>query len=95
MYPQVTNICQMYRLGKLVLIEDCTLPEDPCTFVIISRLILLRMRIVSAKYCRENQNTLMAFKNIFPKMVPFYEIMWKNITDPDRPHMTMKYGTCA
>jgi len=53
------------------------------------------MRIVSAKHYKENQNTPMAFKNIFPKMVPFYEIMWKNITDPDRPHMTIKYGTCA
>ena len=36
MYPQVGNICQMYRLEKLVLIEDCTLHEDTCTFVIIS-----------------------------------------------------------
>jgi len=28
-------------------------------------------------------------------MVSFYLIMWKNITDPDRPHMKIKYGACA
>ena len=95
MYPQVANICQMCRPGKLVLIEDCALNEDPCTFVIISLGILLRMRIVSVKSCKENQNKPMAFKNVFPKMVLFYETMWKNITDPDSPHVTIKYGACA
>jgi hypothetical protein len=34
-----------------------TLREDQYTFVIISRRILLRMRNVSDKRCRENQNT--------------------------------------
>jgi hypothetical protein len=37
----------------------------------------------------------LAFKNVFPKMVKCYVIMWKNITDPDRPHMTIKYVACA
>jgi len=27
-----------------------------------------------------------------PKMASFYGIMWKNITDPDRLNMTLKYG---
>jgi hypothetical protein len=34
---------------------------------------------VSDKYCRENQNT--HFENR-----AFYEIMWKNIAQPGRPH---------
>jgi hypothetical protein len=48
-----------------------TLHEDLCTFVIISRWILLRMRNVSDKSCRENQNTHFMFNNVFPKIVPF------------------------
>jgi len=63
-YPQVTNICQMYRFWKVTLIENCTSHEDPCTFVIVSRWILLRMRNVSDKICRENQNTHLA---VFPE----------------------------
>jgi hypothetical protein len=35
-----------------------TLHEDLFTFLIISRSILLRMRNVSDKICRENQNIL-------------------------------------
>jgi hypothetical protein len=48
-----------------------TLHEDHQTFFIISRLILLRMRNVSDKSCRENQNTHFMFSNVFPKIVPF------------------------
>ena len=29
------------------------------------------------------------FSNFFPKILPFFEIMWKNIVDPDRPDMTI------
>ena len=42
-----------------------------------SRLILLRMRNVSDKYCRENQNTHFMFKHIFPKIVPFMRLRGK------------------
>ena len=48
-----------------------TLHEELCTFMAISRLILLRMRNVSDKSCRENQNTHFVFSNIFTKIVPF------------------------
>jgi hypothetical protein len=33
-----------------------TLHEDICTFMTISRIVFLRMRTVSDKICRENQN---------------------------------------
>ena len=43
-----------------------------CTFVIISRWILLRMRNVSDKSWRENQNTHFVFSKLFLlKIVPF------------------------
>jgi hypothetical protein len=48
-----------------------TLHKDLCTFMIISRSILLRMRNVSDKSCTENQNTHFMFNNVSPKIVPF------------------------
>ena len=48
-----------------------TLHEDQYTFLIISRLILLRMRNVSDKSCRENQNTHFVFSNFLSKTVQF------------------------
>jgi hypothetical protein len=52
------------------------LREDVSTFVTISRWILLRMRNVSNKSCRENQNTYFMFSNFFPRVVPFMT-MWE------------------
>jgi hypothetical protein len=51
----------------------CTLPGDLCTFMMISRWILLRMKNDSDKSCRENQNTHFVFR-IENRAV--YEIMW-------------------
>jgi hypothetical protein len=48
-----------------------TLHEGLFTFMIIFRLILLRMRNVSDKSCRENQNTRFVYNNFFPKVLPF------------------------
>jgi len=39
--------------------------EDQCTFLTISHSALLRMRNVSDKSCRENQNTHFMFSNFF------------------------------
>jgi hypothetical protein len=57
-----------------------TLHEDLCTFVIISRWILLRMGNISNKSCRENQNTHFMFNNFFRKSFR----LWDNVK---------KYGT--
>jgi len=46
-------------------------------FFVISRWIILRMRNVSDKSCRENQNTHFVFSNFFPQNRAVYEIMWK------------------
>ena len=42
-----------------------TLREDQYTFMIVSGLVLLRMRNVSDKNCKENQNTHFIFSNFF------------------------------
>jgi len=61
-----------------------TLHKDKHKFVIISSSVLLRMRDVSDKSCRENLNTHSIFNNIFLKHA-IYEIMWKNVVQPDSP----------
>ena len=67
-----------------------TLLEDLCVFMIISRWILLGMRNVSDKSCRENQNTHFMFSNsFFSKILPFVLHMWKNTVVSDRPQMTI------
>jgi hypothetical protein len=55
--------------------------ENLCTFVIIFRWILLRMRNVSDKICTENQNIHFMFNNIFPKIV----LLWDNVEKHGRP----------
>jgi hypothetical protein len=66
-----------------------TLHEDLCTFVIVSRRILLRMRNVSDKSCRENKKKKFIFNNFFRESRTVCEIMWKNTVEPDRPQMTI------
>jgi hypothetical protein len=34
----------------------------------------------------ENQNVHLKFNNLFFENCGVYEIMWKNIVEPDRPH---------
>jgi len=47
------------------------------------------MRNISDKSCRENQNThILHSVTLFLKTMP-YEIMWKNVVEPDRPEMTI------
>jgi len=62
--------------------NNCTLHGDSATF--ISLRILLKMRNVSDKSCRENQNTPFVLHNFFLPLEN-REIMWKNMVEPDRP----------
>jgi hypothetical protein len=67
-----------YNLTKIT----GTLHEaDRYTFWIISRSVLLRMRNVSDKSCRENQNTTFVFKaSFFLLLLFFYRArLWDNV----------------
>ena len=64
-----------------------SLHNDQHTFMIISRWILLRMRNVSDKSCRENQNTIYV-QWLLSEYSAVYEIMWKNMIQPDTPQNT-------
>ena len=67
-----------------------TLYYDDCRFMKF-RWILCRIRNVSDKTCRENQ-THFIFKNVSENRV-LYEIMWKNMAEPERPHVTIDTNT--
>jgi len=58
----------------------------PSTFLIISRSVLHRTRNVADKSCREN-NTFFFQHLPPPENLAVYEIMFKNILQPDRPQM--------
>ena len=53
------------------------------------------MSKVSEKYWTENQNTRFMFNINFPRIVPFFGIMWINMVEPDRPQKKLQYGACA
>ena len=65
----------------------CSLHESISTRM-ISRWILLKMRNVSDKSCRENQNTHFILNNFFKKFA-IYEIKWKNTAELAGPLMTI------
>ena len=66
----------------------------PSTFMTIYRWVLLRMRNVSYKRRRENQNIHFIFSNFFPPPEIIW-VMWKNTVKPDRLLMTISHGACA
>ena len=54
----------------------------------LSRSILLRMRNISDKSCRENRNTFNVQQLLFFfENCAVYEILWRNTVDPGRPQM--------
>ena len=56
----------------------------------VSRWFLLRMRNVSSKSCRENQNTHFMFSNFFSKNRTVDDIMSKNMVEPWRKQATWR-----
>jgi len=49
----------------------------------------LRMRNVSEKYVRENQNMPFMFGNFFSRICAISEIMWQNVAELDRQQVTV------
>jgi len=47
------------------------------------------MKNVSVINFRENQNPYFVFNIFFKENRAIYEIMWKNILEPDEPYMTI------
>ena len=55
----------------------------------VCRSVLLRMKNVSDKSCREHPNTHSKFTNVLFESRVVYEIMWKPTVEPDRPQTTI------
>ena len=70
----------------------CT--EDQYTYMIISRSVLLRMRNVLDKRCRENQNTHFMFNNCFSKIVPLMRYCGKHCRSGQATDDNMAYAHC-
>jgi len=47
------------------------------------------MKNISDKICRRKQHTYYMFNNFYPENRAVYEIMWKNIVQPDRPQVAI------
>jgi len=62
--------------------------ETNIIFFIVSHSVLLRMRNVTDKSCRENLNTFY-IRQLFSESRAVYEIMWKKFLKPGRPQITI------
>ena len=61
----------------------------PIYIFITSLSVILRMRNVSDKSCRENQrNTHFMFSDLFFENLAVYDTTWKNSVQPGRPQVT-------
>jgi len=91
------NQCRILRFRYNTARMAVTLHEELCKFVIVSRSVLLGMRNVSDKHCRENRNT--SCVQYLPHSPPpenrnIGKKMWIIRVQTDRPQMTIQYGAC-
>jgi len=63
--------------------------ENQKAFLIISRSILLRIRIVADKSCRENETHILCSETFSSENRAVYKITWKNTVLPARPQVTI------
>jgi hypothetical protein len=89
------NILRKFKFYSYLTRITRALHEDQCTIFIISRSLLLRMRNVADKRCREYQNTHFMFSSVlFFENRARFEIMWKNIVEADRSQ-TIIWSMCT
>jgi hypothetical protein len=71
-----------------------TLHADLYAFVIISDTFVLRIRNISVV---QKIKIHFMFNIFFSEDLAVHEIglMWNNMVQPNRPQMTIQYGTCA
>jgi hypothetical protein len=82
------NLSRTFKFHSNLTRVTGTLHEDQNTFFVIPRSLLLRIRNVSDRSCRENQNTHFRVNNLFFENRSFYKIMWKKFVELVRPQMT-------
>jgi hypothetical protein len=94
----VCTLCHIKSVDKIQVLlksdkNSGCFTRRPRLFFIISCSIHLRMRNVSRKSCRENQNTHFVSNNYFRNRA-VCEMLWKNIIEPGGPQIT-KWRVCT
>jgi hypothetical protein len=84
------NVRRKIKFNKNRTKKTGNLHEDQYTFLIISWSAFLRSRNVWDKICWENLSKFLRFNDLFRPSC-LYEIMWKIILEPGRPHMTIRH----
>jgi len=64
------------------------------TVLITSRSVLLRIRNISEKICRQFETYILCSTTCI-RLLCLFVIMWKNKAQPNMSQMTIKYGACA
>jgi len=82
------NMSKVFKFFKNLTSLTGTLHEGQYRGLIISRSVLRRMRNISHRRCRENQNTHFVSKN-FSQNRDVYGMMWKSSVERCRPQMTI------
>jgi hypothetical protein len=72
-----------------------TLHEGLRTYMVLSRWILPRMRDIWAKVVQKIHTHILYSVTFFSENRALYEIMWKNMVQPDRPRMTIQHSACV
>ena len=82
---KIQNVTKLWQVNRVLFFH-----EDLCMFMTVPRRVILRMRNVSDESCREYQNTLFVCNNLFfTENHAIYEVIWKNMVEPDGPQMTI------
>jgi hypothetical protein len=66
-----------------------SLHEVPCTFVIISHLILIKVRMCQTEFVEKNKTQILCSITIFFRKSCLYERTWKNTVAPDCPQLAI------
>jgi hypothetical protein len=83
------TLSRKFKLPSNLSIITGSILEDQHTFKIISRSILLKVRNVSYKICRESQTYSLCSLLFFFFNPAVYDSMWKNTVEPEWPQMTI------
>ena len=79
-----------YFSKSVVKIQVSLKSEDHCTYMVIFRSVLLKMITVLDKVVEKIKTHVLWPTTFFFESRAFYEIMWKNIVQPDRIQMTIR-----
>ena len=50
---------------------------------------------VSDKFVEKIKTQIFVFHILFPEIRAFYDVMWNNMVEADRPQTAIQHGACA